>query len=142
MLQSLNRVLLFVTPWTAARQASLPFTISRSLLKLMSMESVVPSNHLVLCHPLLLLPSVFPSIRVFSLNIISIQYGTHSRPQNDCAGVKTLSLQILEKEPRSKQLIHSVLINTSPFEECKINIVHGLDSLLTTNYLILNFFFF
>ena len=142
MLQSLNRVLFFVTPWTAARQASLPFTISRSLLKLMSMESVVPSNHLVLCHPLLLLPSVFPSIRVFSLNIISIQYGTHSRPQNDCASVKTLSLQILEKEPRSKQLIHSVLINTSPFEECQINIVHGLDSLLTTNYLILNFFFF
>ena len=53
------------TPWTAARQASLSFTISRSLLKLMSIESVMPSNHLVLCHPLLL-PSVFPRIRVFS----------------------------------------------------------------------------
>ena len=56
----------FVTPWTAARQASLSFTISRSLLKLMSIESVMPSNHLLLCYPLLLLPSIFPSIRVFS----------------------------------------------------------------------------
>ena len=55
-----------MTPWTAARQASLSFTISWSLLKLMSIESVIPSNHLILCHPLLLLPSIFPSIRVFS----------------------------------------------------------------------------
>ena len=55
-----------ITPWTAAHQASLSFTISWSLLKLMSIESVMPSNHLVLCCPLLLLPSVFPSIRVFS----------------------------------------------------------------------------
>ena len=55
-----------MTPWTAARQASLSFTISRSLLKLMSIESMMPSNHLILCHPLLLLPPVPPSIRVFS----------------------------------------------------------------------------
>ena len=55
-----------LTPWTAARQASLSFTISQSLLKLMSIESVTPSNHLILCHPLLLLPSIFSSIRVFS----------------------------------------------------------------------------
>ena len=55
-----------VTPWTAARQASLSFTISWSLPKFMSNASVMPSNHLILCHPLLLLPSVFPSIRVFS----------------------------------------------------------------------------
>ena len=54
------------TPWTSACQASLSFTISRSLLKLMSVESVMPSNHLILCHPLLLLPSIFTSIRVFS----------------------------------------------------------------------------
>ena len=54
------------TPWTAACQASLSFTVSESLLKLMSIESVMPSNHLILCHPLLLLPSIFPSIRVFS----------------------------------------------------------------------------
>ena len=56
----------FVTPWTAARQASLSITISQSLLKLMSIESVMSSNHLFLCRPLLFLPSVFPSIRVFS----------------------------------------------------------------------------
>ena len=64
--QSLSRVQLFVTPWTAARQASLAITNSQSLLKLMSIELVMPSNHLVLCHPLLLLPSIFPSTRVFS----------------------------------------------------------------------------
>ena len=55
-----------VTPWTAASQASLSITNSRDLLKLMSTESVMPSNHLILCHPLLFLPSIFPSIRVFS----------------------------------------------------------------------------
>ena len=59
-------VQLFATPWTAARQASLSFTISQSLLKLMSIESVMPSNHLILCCPLFLLPSIFPSISVFS----------------------------------------------------------------------------
>ena len=57
---------LFVTPWTAAHQTSLSFTISRSLLKLMSIELMMLSNHLILCQPLLLLPSIFPSIRVFS----------------------------------------------------------------------------
>ena len=64
--QSLSHIQLIATPWTAARQASLPITNSSSLLKLISIESVMPSNHLILCHPLLLLPSVFPSIRVFS----------------------------------------------------------------------------
>ena len=59
-------VWLFATPWTAARQASLSITNAQSWLKLMSIESVMPSNHLILCCPLLLLPSVFPSIRVFS----------------------------------------------------------------------------
>ena len=64
--QSLSHVHLFVTPWTAAHQASLPITNSQSLLRLMSIASVMPSNHLILCHPLLLPPSIFPSIRVFS----------------------------------------------------------------------------
>ena len=63
--QSLSCVQLFTNPWTAARQASLSFTNSQ-MLKLMSIESVMPSNHLILCHPLLLLPSIFPNIRVFS----------------------------------------------------------------------------
>ena len=64
--QSLSHVQLFVTPWTATRQASLSITNSQSSPKPMSIESVMPSNHLIVCHPLLLLPSIFPSIRVFS----------------------------------------------------------------------------
>ena len=66
VVQLLSCVQLFVTPWTAACQASLSFTISQSLLKLMSIELVMPSNHLILCLPLLLLSSIFPRIRVFS----------------------------------------------------------------------------
>ena len=64
--QSLSHVQRFATPWTTARQASLSITNSRSLLKLMSIEPVMSSNHLILCNPLLLLPSLFPRIRVFS----------------------------------------------------------------------------
>ena len=64
--QSLSHVWLFVTPWTIAHQASWSITNTQSLLRLMSIESVMPSNHLILCHPLLLLPLIFPSIRVFS----------------------------------------------------------------------------
>jgi len=64
--QSLSRVWLFVTPWTTARQTSLSITNSQSPPKPMSIKSVIPSNHLILCHPLLLLPSIWPSIRVFS----------------------------------------------------------------------------
>ena len=68
--QSLSHVQLFATPWTAVHQASLSITNSRSLLKLMSIESVTPSNHFILCRPLLLLSSVFPSIRVFSNGLV------------------------------------------------------------------------
>ena len=64
--QSLSRVWLFTTPWTVARQASLSITNSWSLLKLWSIESMMPSNHLILCRPLLFMPSIFPSIKVFS----------------------------------------------------------------------------
>ena len=66
VVQSLSHVQLFATPWTTACQASLSITSSQSLPKLMSIESVMPSNHLILCRPFLLLPSIFPSIRVFS----------------------------------------------------------------------------
>ena len=80
--QSLSHVQLFATPWTAAFQASLSITNSWSLPKLMSIESVMPSNHLILCHSLLLLPSIFPSIRVFSnesaLRIRSPKYRSFS----------------------------------------------------------------
>ena len=72
--QSLNCVRLFVTPWTAARRAFLSITSSSSLLKFMSIELVMPSNHLNLCHPLLLLPSIYPSIRVFSNESLRIRW--------------------------------------------------------------------
>ena len=92
--QSLSRVRLFVTPWTPARQASLSITNYQSLLKLMSIKSVMPSNHLILCCPLLLLPSIFPSIRVFSneltLHIMWPKYWSFSfsiSPSNECSGL-------------------------------------------------------
>ena len=74
--QSLSRIRLFATTWTTAHQASLSFTVSQSLLKLMSIEWVMPSNHLILCHPLLLLPSIFPSIGVFSHESLFTSGGT------------------------------------------------------------------
>ena len=94
VVQLLSHVQLFATPWTAAHQGSLTFTNSRNLLKLMSIESVVPSNHLILCHPLLLLPSIFPSIRVFSseaaLHIRWLKYWSFSFsiiPSNKYSGL-------------------------------------------------------
>ena len=76
--QSLSCVQLFATPWTAVRQVSLSITSSRSLLKLTSIESVMPSNHLILCHPLLPLPSIFPSIRVFpSESVLCIRWSRY-----------------------------------------------------------------
>ena len=74
IVQLLSCVRLFVTPWTAAHQASLSITVSWSLLRLMSIESVMPSNHLILCHPLFLLPSIFPSIRVFSNESVLLRW--------------------------------------------------------------------
>ena len=68
--QSLSHVRLFETPWTAVLQASLSISNSQSLLKLTSIELVMPSNHLILCHPLLLPPSIFPNIRVFSIESV------------------------------------------------------------------------
>ena len=80
----ISRVRLFATPWTAAHQASLSFTVSWSLLKLMSIESVMPSNHLILyCH-LLLLPSIFPSVRVFSNeSVLKKHTGWHTWGKNE-----------------------------------------------------------
>ena len=71
VVQSLSHEVLFVTPWTTTHQASLSLTISWGLLKLMCNELVMTSNQLILCHPLLLLPSIFPSIRVFS-NVLAL----------------------------------------------------------------------
>ena len=124
VVQLLSHVQLFRTPWTAACQASLSFTISWSLLKLMSIESVMPSNHLVLCRPLLLLPSIFPSIRVFSndlaLHIRWPKYWSFSiGPSNDYSGLISLridwfdllavqgSLESLPQHHSSSTLWHS-----------------------------------
>ena len=100
--QSLSRVRLFVTPLTAARQASLSITNSQSLLQLMPIESVMPSNHLILCHPLLL-PSIFPSIRVFSsksvLHIRWPKYWSFSfniSPSNECSGLISFRMDWLD----------------------------------------------
>ena len=100
VVQLLSHVRLFVTPWPAACQASLSITFSLSLLKFVSTESVMSSNHLILCYPLLLLPSVFPSIRVFShespLRIRWPKYWCFSfsiSPSNEYSGVISFSME-------------------------------------------------
>ena len=94
LVQLLSRVGFFLTPWTATRQASLSITNSQSILKLMHIESVMPSNHLVLCCPLLLLPSIFPTIRVFSSESVfhirwpnSQSFSFSISPSNDYSGL-------------------------------------------------------
>ena len=99
----LSRIRLFATPWTAAHQASLCITNSRSLLKLMSIESVMPSNHLILCHPLLLLPLIFPSIRVFSKELVlCIRWSKYQSftfsicPSSEYSGLTSLRMDWLD----------------------------------------------
>ena len=101
--QSLSRVRLFVTPWTAACQASLSIINTRSLLKLMSIESVMPFNHMILCCPLLLLSSIFPSIRVFSnesvLRIRWPKYWSFSfsiSPSNEYSGLVSFRMNLFD----------------------------------------------
>ena len=100
---SLSCFQLFVTPWTAARQASLSTTNSQSLLKLMSIESVMPSNHLILCRPLLLLSSIFPSIRVFSNESVLcirwpkyLSFSFSISPSNECSGLISFRMDWLD----------------------------------------------
>ena len=101
--QSLRCVRLFATPWTAARQASLSITNSQNFLKLMSIESVMPSNHLILCHPLLLLPSIFPSIRVFSSESVlhtrwpkDWSFSFNISPSNEYSGLSSFRMDWLD----------------------------------------------
>ena len=113
--QSLSPVQLFVTPGTAAHQASLSITNSQSLTKFMSIESMSPSNHLILCRPLLLLPSIFPSIRVFSdesvLHITWPKYWSFSfsiSPSNEYSGLISfrmdwLDLLVVRRTPKSRE---------------------------------------
>ena len=115
--QLLSHVQLFVTPWTAAHQASLSITNSRSLLKLMSIELVMPSNHLILCHPLLLLPLIFPSTRVFPnesvLHIRWSKYWSFSfSPSNEYSGLIScrmdwLNFLAVQETPKSLLQHHS-----------------------------------
>ena len=101
--QSLSRVRLFATPWTAACQASLSFTISWSLLKLMSIESVMPSNHLILCCPLLLPPLIFPSIRVSpSESVLCIRWPKYWLPNFSLLWRSSRSLSV----PRKSEQAH------------------------------------
>ena len=101
--QSPSRVWLFSTPWTAARQASLSFSISWSWLRLMSIESVMPSNHLIPCHSLLLLPSIFPSIRVFlSEKVLHIRWPKYwsfsfsISPSNEYSGLISFRIDLFD----------------------------------------------
>ena len=108
----LSHVLLFATPWTATRQASLSITNSQSLLRLISLESVMLSNHLILCHPLLLLPSIFPSIRVFSnQSARHIRWPKYWRfsfsisPSNEYSGLISFRLDLLAVQGTLKSLL-------------------------------------
>ena len=109
--QLLSRVQLFVTPWIAARQASLSITNSRSSLRITSIESVMPSSHLILCHPLLLLPLIPPSIRVFSnestlrmvAKVLEFQLQHHSLQRNPRADLLQNGLVESPCSPRDSQ---------------------------------------
>ena len=103
IVQSLHCVRLFVTAWTAAHQASLSITNSRSLLKLMSIESVMPSHHLILCHPLSLPPSIFPSIRIFSKESVLLitwpkywSFSFNISPSNEYSGLISFKMDWLD----------------------------------------------
>ena len=113
--QSLNcvHVQLFETPWTEAHQASLSFIIFQSLLRLMSIESAMPSNHLILCCPLLLLPSIFPSIRDFSnesaLHIRWLKYWSFSfsiSPSNEYPRLISFRIDYIPHKPVRSQISH------------------------------------
>ena len=131
VVQLLDHVQLSVTPWIAASQVSLSFTISQSLLRLMSIESMMPSNHLVLCCPLLLLPSIFPSFRVFPnesiLHIRWPKYWSFSlsiSPSNEYSGLISLridSVDLLAVQGTLKSLLQhhsskaSILLHSAFF---------------------------
>ena len=127
---SVTRVRFFATPWTAACQASLSITNFWSLLKLMSIESVMPSNHLILCHPLVLLPSIFPSISVFSnesvLHIRWPKYWSFSfsiSPSNENLGLISFRIDWLD-------LLAVFFSAVCILHFCPINTIQGLRELV------------
>ena len=137
-----NHVQLFATPWTSAHQASLSITNSWSLLKLVSIESVMPSNHLILCHPLLLLPSIFPSIKVFSSeSLLHIRWPKYwsfsfsiSLPVNNqdqfCLGIDWLDL--LAVQGTFKSLLQNQSSNVSILGHSAFFMVQLSHSCMTT----------
>ena len=144
--QSLSHVWLFVTPQTAARQASLSITHSWSLLKLMFIELVMPSNHLILCHPLLLLPSIFPSIRVFSsesiLHIRWPKYWSFSfsiSPSSEYSGLISFRmdwLDLLAVQGTLKSLLQHHSSKASLFQHSAFFIVQLSHPYMTTGKII------
>ena len=145
--QSLSRVQLFVTPWTAARQASLSFTNSWNLLKFMSIEPVMPFYHLILCHPLLLLPSIVPSIMVFSnesvLRIRWPKYWSFSfsiSPSNEYSGLISFRmdwLDLLAVQGTLKSLLQHHSSKASILLHSAFFIVHLSHPYMTTGKTIL-----
>ena len=125
--QSLSHVRLFVTPWTVAHQVFLSITNSRSLLKLMSIKSVMPSNHLILCHPLLLLPSIFPNMRVFSNeSALHIRWAKHwsfnfsISPSNEYSGLISLGIDWFDL-----LAVQGTLKSLLQHHSSKASILHG-----------------
>ena len=142
VIQSFSHVGYFATPWTVARQASLSFTNSRSLLKLMSIELVISSSHLILCRPLFLLPLIFPSIRVFSnesvLHIRWPEYWSCSfsiSPSNESSGLMSFRrdwLDLLAVQGTLKSLLQHHSSKASVLRCSAIFMVQLLHSYMTT----------
>ena len=138
VVQSLNCVQLFVTPWTAALQASLSSTISWSLLKLMSTESVMRSNHLILCHPFLLLPSIFPRIGVFSnestLHIRWPNYWSFSfniSPSNEYSGLISFKIDCFDLLAVKRTLKSPLQHHSSKASILPLSLLYGLTYIKT-----------
>ena len=142
IVQPLSQVWLFVTPWTAACQASLSFTISQSLLKLMSVELVMTSNYLILCHSLPLLPSIFPSIRIFSnelaLHIRWLKYWSFNlsiSPSSECSGLISFRmdwLDLLAVQGTLKSLLQHHSLKTSVLQHSVFFMVQLAHLYMTT----------
>ena len=134
--QLLSRVRLFVTPFTVAFQASLSIINSRSLLKLMSIELVMPSNHLILCHPLLLLPSIFPSIRVFSNeSVLCIKWPKYWSPSNEYSGLISFRIDWFDRlavQGTCKSLLQHHGSRVSILQRSAFFIVHFSHPYMTT----------
>ena len=140
--QSLSHVLLFATTWTAAHQASLAIISSQVLIKLMSIKSVMPFNHLILCHPLFLLPSIFPSIRVFSNESVLLirlpkywSFSFNISPSNEYSGLISFRmdwLDLLAVQETLKSLFQHHSSKVSILQRSAFFIIHLSHPYMTT----------